>query len=258
MASTAAAAAAAAVCVCYCAWVGGGFTLPWGSGSRESAGEGGWRVEGGGTVWDCQDRLIKRPQERDGESDWAREGKRRKKKRGGRTERQGEGGEGSERRRTMRLLMRTFWGAYVGHCMNKQTFTTLNWWFTHTHTQPHTHTHSHVVLFMFPILPLTHMASTYHEVHTHIKTERRCLVFIVYASPFHSFMDVALSCPLFKLVGLVIHIKFGRVSFSHTLIVLPFGSLFFIHSMYQLALSFFFFLTQIWSLKSVLARWKDA
>lgn len=117
--------------------------------------------------------------------------------------------------------------------------------YTHTHSPTHTHTHSHVVLFMFPILPLTHMASTYHEVHTHIKTERRCLVFIVYASPFHSFMDVALSCPLFKLVGLVIHIKFGRVSFSHTLIVLPFGSLFFIHSMYQLALSFFFFNTDL-------------
>ncbi len=49
-----------------------------------------------------------------------------REKEGGRTEGQGEGGEGSERRRTMKLLMRPFWGAYVGHCMNKQTFTTLN------------------------------------------------------------------------------------------------------------------------------------
>lgn len=35
-----------------------------------------------------------------------------------------DGGEGG--RRTMRLLMRTFWGAYVGHGVNKQTFTGLH------------------------------------------------------------------------------------------------------------------------------------
>lgn len=60
-----------------------------------------------------------------------REKRRRRRKKSvgrerGRREGQGEGGEGSERRRTMRLLMRPFWGAYVGHGMNKHTFTTLN------------------------------------------------------------------------------------------------------------------------------------
>lgn len=35
-------------------------------------------------------------------------------------------GTGGGRGRTIRLLMRLFWGAYVGQGMNKQTFTTLN------------------------------------------------------------------------------------------------------------------------------------
>lgn len=96
----------------------GGFTLPWGSGSQERGGclslsrpaskKTARETRGGpGGVRGSGDEEIKKAE-------------------GGRTEGQGDGGEGSERRRTMRLLMRTFWGAYVGHCMNKQTFTTLH------------------------------------------------------------------------------------------------------------------------------------
>lgn len=94
-------------------WVEG-FTLPWGSGSRESRGG------------DCL--RLSRPayKKTPGETERVIERGKEKEKEGGRTQGQGDGGEGSERRRTMRLLMRTFWGAYVGQCMNKQTFTTLN------------------------------------------------------------------------------------------------------------------------------------
>lgn len=199
-----------AAAVCYCACVGG-FTLPRGSGSRES--------RGGRAAWDCQDWLIKRPQER--LRAWLSEGGKEKKE-GGRTEGQGDGGEGSERRRTMRLLMRTFWGAYVGHCMNKQTFTSLHRWFTHSRTHRATlcclcsqfgrlHTSFHISL-------LKRHKHTRTHIHTPkcIKTETHCLVFIVYAVPFHSFMDVAPSCPLFKLVGVLIHIKCGHVSLFYT------------------------------------------
>lgn len=195
-----------------------GFTLPCGLGSRESRRRG-----------DCL--RLSRPAYKKTPREMERviEPGRGREKEGSRIKGHGEGGEGSERRRTMRLLMRPFWGAYVGHGMNKQTFTTLNWWFTHT--QPHAQ--SHVVLFMFAILPFTHRLShitlIQTRTHTHTQTEPRCLVFIVYASPFHSFMDVVLSCPVFKSLGLLRLIKFALFhtlhSCTHTHTILPPGSL---------------------------------
>lgn len=117
----------------------------------------------------------------DEESDWLREG--------GRTTGQGDRGEGNKRRRTIRSLMRPFWVAYVGHRMNKQTFTTLDWWFTHTEPG--------CVVYV-PHFAIYTQHFTYHSpTGTHIKTEPHCLAFIVYAFPFHSFMDVAPVCPLF-------------------------------------------------------------
>lgn len=92
----------------------GGFAFLQGSGSQKSG--------GGQAVWDCQVRVIKRPQESLIE----------RRKHGGKKRLRGQriwetevGG-----RRTMSLLMRTFLGAYVGHCMDKNTFTTLRWRFT--------------------------------------------------------------------------------------------------------------------------------
>lgn len=136
-------------------------------------------------------------------------GKQREKE-GGRTEGQGDGGKEEERRGTMRLLMRTFWGAYVGHCMNKQTFTSLHRWFTHSraHTEPrcvvyvpslaiYTHTHAHISLL-----------KRQRHAHMHSHTARLSCI--------HSFMDVAPSCPLFKLVGVLMHRKFGHVSLFYT------------------------------------------
>lgn len=86
------------------------------------------KLRTGGTVWECQGWLIKRPHER--RREWLTEGG--EGEHGVRTAGQGDRGEGNERSWTIRLLMRPFLVAYVGHGMNKQTFTTLDWWFTHT------------------------------------------------------------------------------------------------------------------------------
>lgn len=92
---------------------------------------------------------------------------REREKEEGRTEGRGEGGEGSKRRRTIRLLMRPFWGAYVGHAMNKQTFTTLNWWFTHTSRHTHRATLCCLCSLSCHLHTGLHISLLYRQRHTH-------------------------------------------------------------------------------------------
>lgn len=73
----------------------------------------------------------------------------------------------------MSLLMRTFWGAYVGHCMDKHTFTTLLPRFTRG---------AAFLLFTLSDFPfprrLSH--STLKETRARMKTEQHCPTAQVY------------------------------------------------------------------------------
>lgn len=125
-------------------------------------------------VWDCQAWLIKRPQEKRRMTEWGRE------KETGREER-GKGNGGERRRRTIRLLMRPFLRAYVGHGMNKQTFTNPK---LMIYGQRHT---ARAALF-YLCTRFCHLDTAFHisqlNRDPHIKTEPHCLVFISYSFSF--------------------------------------------------------------------------
>lgn len=80
------------------------------------------------------------------------------------------GGEEKERRRTIKLLMRPFWGAYVGHGMNEETFTTRRLMiYTRRHTR------RCVALFMFAHFHRLHTGSHISLLNRHTRLDRATL-----------------------------------------------------------------------------------
>lgn len=86
------------------------------------------------------------------------------------------------------------------------------------YTQPYTPGVT-FVLFLLPILLFTHrlVHISPNEAQTDTQSQSSVVIsFSVYASQFHSFMEVAPTCPLFKLLGLLTHIKVSHVSLLNT------------------------------------------